>query len=100
MNPLRRFALPHAEQASLDHLERVGLQIDQNKQEPRLGCREWTIRVHGKPASGPGFPIEPPRRHMGLERGLKGWDQVLTLVQGQAGEIQELRRAGLQVREP
>jgi len=43
MNPLIGFPLPHAEQASLDHLECVGLQIDQHKQEPLLGCREWTI---------------------------------------------------------
>jgi hypothetical protein len=37
---------------------------------------------------------------MRLERGLKGRDEALKLVQGQAGEIQELCRAGLQVSEP
>jgi hypothetical protein len=37
---------------------------------------------------------------MRLERGLEGWDEELKLVQGQAGEIQERRGAGLQVSEP
>ncbi len=30
--------------------------------------------------------------------GLEGGDQVLKLIEGQAGEIQELRRAGLQIK--
>src|SRR6266568_8931391 len=41
-----------------------------------------------------GFPIEAPHSHPGLERRLKGRDQLLKLGEGQAGEIQELRRAG------
>ncbi len=32
MNPLMRFALPHAEQASLDDWERIRFQGGQNKQ--------------------------------------------------------------------
>jgi len=32
---------------------------------------------------------------MGLERGLEGRDELLKLVERQAGEIQELHRAGL-----
>ena len=44
--------------------------------------RERAVVVHGKPTSGPGFPIHPPRRHMALERGLKGRDKLLKLVQG------------------
>jgi hypothetical protein len=34
---------------------------------------------------------------MRLESGLKGWDEGLKLVKGHAGEIQELRGAGLHV---
>src|SRR3989442_11525812 len=45
-------------------------------------------------------PIEAPRRHPCLERRLKGRDQLLKLVEGQAGEIQELRGARLQVGKP
>ncbi len=37
---------------------------------------------------------------MGLERGLEGRDQLLKLVEGHTGAIQELHRAGLQVSEP
>ena len=33
-------------------------------------------------------------------RGLEGWDQLLELVKRHAREIQELHRAGLQLREP
>jgi hypothetical protein len=47
-----------------------------------------------------GFPIEPPRAHMRLERGLKGQDEELKLVEGQTGQIQELCGAGLHVGEP
>ena len=35
-----------------------------------------------------------------MERGLKGWDQRLKLVEGHAGEIQARQRAGLQLGEP
>src|SRR5262249_27129808 len=54
----------------------------------------------GKLAGGPGFPIEAPRRHMRLEGGLEGRDQLLKLVEGQTGEIQELQRAGLYIGKP
>src|SRR3989442_3294969 len=37
---------------------------------------------------------------MALERGLEGRDQLLKLVKRHAREIQELRRAGLQLGEP
>jgi len=97
MNPLIGFTLPHAEQASLDDLERVGLHVGKNKQQPIFGGREWTGLVHAKPASGPGLPIEAPRRHMRLKCRLEGRDQLLKLVEGHAGEIEELRGAGLHV---
>jgi len=50
-------------------------------------------------AGGPGFAIEVPRCHMRLERRLAGWDELLKLVEGQAGHIQELQRAVLHVDE-
>jgi len=37
---------------------------------------------------------------MCLERGLKGWDELLKLVERQARESQKLRGAGLQVSKP
>jgi hypothetical protein len=52
------------------------------------------------PAGGTRLPIKAPVGHVGLERGLKGGEQWLKLVQGQTGQIQDLRRAGLEIGEP
>jgi hypothetical protein len=95
VDPLIGFALDHPEQAPVHHLEGVGLEIGENKQEPIFWRRQRAVLIDGKPASGPRLPIHPPRGHMGLERGLEGRDQLLKLVERQAGEIQELHRAGL-----
>jgi hypothetical protein len=100
MNPLIRFALNHPEQASLHDLERIRFQGDQDEQEPIFWRRQGAVFVDGKPARGPRFPIHPPRRHTGVERRLEGRDQLLKLVEGHAGEIQELHWAGLQLGEP
>src|SRR5215831_14498273 len=99
MNPLIGFALAHAEEASLHHMERVSLYIGQNKQKPVLRGWQGAVLIHAKLAGGPGFPIEAPRCHMRVERCLEGWNQVLKLVEGQAGHIQELHRAVLHVGE-
>src|SRR5712691_7955983 len=79
VKPSISFALHHPEQAPLHDLERIRFQGDQDEQKPSFRCRERTVLVHGKPASRPGFPIEPPHRHPGVERGLEGRDQVLKL---------------------
>ena len=100
MDPLIGFALAHAEQAPLDHLNGVGLQVGEQEEQPIFRRWQRAGPVHGEPAGGSGFPIEAPRRHMGLERGLEGRDQLLKLLQGQAGEIEELRRGRLHVSEP
>jgi hypothetical protein len=100
MKPLMRFALPHAEQASLDDLERIRFQVGQNKQEPVFGCPQGAVLIDGKSACGARFPIEAPRRHPGVERCLKGWDEDLKLLDSQAGEIQELCGARPQIGEP
>jgi hypothetical protein len=78
-------ALAHAEQPSLDDLEWIGLQIDQEKQQPILRRRERTIHVGRVPPGGARLPIEAPMGHVGLERGLKGRDQLLTFRQGETG---------------
>jgi hypothetical protein len=94
------FALAHAEQASLHDLERIGLQVDQNEEQPIFRRRQGAVLIDDKLADGPGFPIEAPHRHMRVERGLEGWHQLLKLVKGQAREIQELCGAGLHISEP
>src|SRR3989442_14030458 len=100
MNPLIGFALDHPEQAPMHDLERIRFQVDQDEQEAIFRRWQEAVLVHAKLASGPRLPIHPPRRHTGVERGLEGRDQLLKLVEGHAGEIQERHRAGLQVSEP
>jgi hypothetical protein len=85
VDPLIGFALAHAEQAPLDYLERIGLQVGQDKQEPVFRCRQGAVLIDSEPASGSRFPIEAPRGHMGLERRLKQRKQELKLVEHQAG---------------
>jgi hypothetical protein len=82
MTPLIGFALAHAEQAPLDHLEGVGLDVGKNKQEPILWGRQGAVLIDSKPARGPGFPIKAPRRHVRVERRLEGRNQLLKLLEG------------------
>jgi hypothetical protein len=95
-----RFALPHAEQTALDHVEAVRLQIREQEEPPIFCRRQGAVLVHAKLTGGAGLPIEAPRRHMRLEYGLKGWDELLQLVERQARAIQELGGAGLHVGKP
>ena len=99
MNPLMGFALAHPEQAPLYDLEAVRFQVDQEKEQPIFRRRQGAILIDGKLAGGPGFPIEALLGHMRLKRRLKRRDQLLKLVEGQAGQIQELRGAILHVAE-
>src|SRR5207244_6599445 len=100
VEPLMRFALPHAEQTSLDHLEAVRLQRREQEEQPIFWRRQGAVLVHAKLTGGAGLPIEAPRRHRRLECGLKGWDELRKLVERQAREIQELGGAGLHVGKP
>jgi hypothetical protein len=100
VNPLIGFALDHPEQASVHHLKGVSLQVGEDKQEPIFRRRQGAVLVHGKPASNPRLAIHAPRRHTRLERGLEGRDQLLKLVEGQAGEIQKRCWTGLQLGKP
>ena len=100
MDPLIGLALAHPEQASLDHLEGVGLQIREQEEQPIFRRRQRAGLIDGKPAGGPGRAIEAPLRHVRLKCRLEGRDQDLKLLNGQAGEIQELRGAQPHVSEP
>ena len=84
----------------MDHLERVGLQGGEDEEQPIFWRRQGAVLIHAKLAGGPGLPIEAPCRHMGVEGGLEGRDQLRKLVERQAREIQELHGAGLQIGEP
>ncbi len=100
MDPLIGFALAHPEQAPLHHLETVRLQVGENEQQAIFRRRQGAVLIHAKLAGGPGFAIEAPCRHMGVEGVLEGRHQLLKLVERQAREIQELRGAGLHISEP
>src|SRR5215211_7496108 len=100
VDPLIGLALAHPEQAPLHHLKTVRLQVGENEKQTLFRRRQGAILIHAKLAGSPEFAIEAPCHHMGLEGGLEGWHQLLKLVERQAGEIQELRGASLQVSEP
>jgi hypothetical protein len=100
MNPLMGFALAQPEQPPLHDLERVSLQVDQDKQQPILGCRQRAVPVGRVPTGGARLSIEPPLRHMSLECRLEREDQMLKLLDGETGQIEYLCRAGLDVGEP
>src|SRR5215217_7196104 len=100
MDPLMRFALAHAEQPSLNYLERIGFQVGENEEQSIFWRRERTVLVHGEPAYRPRLPIEAPRRQMRLVRGFKRRDQLLKLTERQARQIQALRGARLHIAEP
>jgi hypothetical protein len=99
MKPLMRFALAHPEQPPLHHLEGIGVQIDQDKQQSIRGGRQRTVLVGRVPTSRAPLPVKAPVGHVGLERGLKGRDQLLKFVHSETGQIEHLCRAGLQIGE-
>jgi hypothetical protein len=100
MDPLMGFALAHPKQPPLYDLKRVGLQVDQDKQQPILWRRQGTVRIGRVPTGGARPAIEAPVGHMGLERGLKRRHQVPELIRGQAGQIEHLCGAALEIVEP
>jgi hypothetical protein len=100
MNPLMGFALAHPEEPPLPHLERISLQVDQDKQQPILGRGQGTVRVGRVPTGGARSSIEAPFRHMGLERGLIGWDYLLKLGHRETGHIEQLCGASLEIGKP
>ena len=65
MDPLVGFALAHAEQPPLDHLNGVGLQVGEQEEQPIFRRCQRAGPVDGEATGGSGFPIEPPRRQPG-----------------------------------
>jgi hypothetical protein len=100
VTPLLGLALAPPEPSPLHDLEGRSLQVDQHTQPPILGRWQRAVLVGGVPAGGARLPIAAPCGHMGLERGLKGRDQQLKLFSRQAGPIQHLLGASLDVGEP
>jgi hypothetical protein len=93
-------ALTHAAQSSLDDWERRGRQVDEDKAQPILRGRQRTVLVGRVPPGRARLSIEAPVGHVALIRGLEGENQRLKFVHGETGQIQDLRRAGLEINEP
>lgn len=100
MNPLMGLALAHPEEASLGDLQGIGVQVHQDEQQPILRGRQGTVLARGVPAGRARLPIKAPLGHMDLERRLKRRDSRLKLLSRQAGQIQHLCRASLEIGEP
>jgi hypothetical protein len=91
VDPWMGFALAPAAQAPLDDLAAIRLQGRAQEEQPVFWRRQGAVVVDGKLAGRPGVPIAAPRRPVGLERRLTGWNELVQLVEGQAGAIQKLR---------
>jgi hypothetical protein len=52
VNPLIRFALAHAEQAPLDHLEGIGLEVGEQEEQPIFRCRQGAGLIDNEPVKG------------------------------------------------
>jgi hypothetical protein len=100
MNPLMGRALTHPEEASLDDLQGIGLQVDQDTPQALRRGWQWTVPVGGGPPGHTRLPIKAPFSQMSLERGRKGRHQRLKLLSGQAGQIAQFGRASLKIGEP
>ncbi len=94
------FALAHPKQPPLYDLKRVGLQVDQDKQQPILWRGQRTVLIGRLPTGGAWSPIEAPVSHMGLERGLKRWHQRLKRLHGETSQIEHLCGAALEIGKP
>jgi hypothetical protein len=62
-------------------LEAVRLEVREQEEQPICWRRQGAVPVHAKLTGGPGFPIEAPRGHVGVERRFKGRDELLKLIE-------------------
>jgi hypothetical protein len=85
LEPLMGFALAQAKPAPLHHVERRGLQGNQDTQQPILGGRQRTVPVGGVPPGGARLAIQAPVGHTGLECRLKGRDQLVKRLHDETG---------------
>src|SRR4029453_3195310 len=58
MDPLVGFALAHAEQPPLDHLNGTGLQVGEQEEQPIFRRCQRAGPVNGEPTGGSRFPIK------------------------------------------
>jgi hypothetical protein len=84
MNPLRRLGLAHAEQAPMQQLRGVLLEVDQDKQQAVFRCWQRTVLIGGIAARLPLPSMQGPVSHVVQECYLERGYQRCKLIDGQA----------------
>jgi hypothetical protein len=72
MNPLRRLGLAHPEQAPMQQLCGVLLEVDQDEQQAIFRCWQGTVLIGGVASRLPTSSMQGPRGHIVQEGRLKG----------------------------
>jgi hypothetical protein len=94
MNPLRGLGLAHAEQAPMQQLRRILLEVDQHEQQSLFRGRQGTILIGRIASHLPAPPVQGPVGHVPQEGLLKGGYQRVKLLHGQARQIEHVGRMG------
>jgi hypothetical protein len=94
MNPWRRLGLAHAEQAPMQQLRGVLLEIHQDKQQAVFRCWQRTVFIGGIAARLPLPSMEGPVSHVVQECCLKRRYQRCKLLDAQARQISHVGSRG------
>jgi len=97
MNPVIRLRLAHPEQAPMERLNRMLLEVDQNEQQTICRCRQGAVLIGRVSSRLPAPSMQGPCGHVLQERCLKGGNQRLKLVHGQARQISHIGGVGWDV---
>ena len=94
MPPVMRLRLAHPEHAPMERLNRMLFDGDEKEQKTICRCREWAV-LRGRISSRlPAPSMQGPCGHVWQERCLKGGNQRLKLVHGQARHISHVGGVG------
>jgi hypothetical protein len=87
MHPVIRLRLTHPEQASMEHLNRILLEIDENEQQTICWGRQGAVLIGRIFSRLSTWSKQRPFGHVSQERCLKRGKQRLKFVDGQARQI-------------
>jgi hypothetical protein len=94
MNPLRRLGLAPAEQAPMEHLNGILLEVDQHEQQSIFRCWQGAVLIGCVSSRLPVPPMQGPFGHVTQECHLKVGHQRCKLVHGQARQISQVGGMG------
>jgi hypothetical protein len=80
MNPLRCLGLAHPEQAPMEQLRGILLEVDQNEQQAIFRSRQRAVLIGRIASRQPAPPMERPFGHVVQKRRLKGGYQRSKLI--------------------